>query len=122
MLGEVKYIFECMVDNLKFKVTVSAIMQLFAHYNDEKIERQRREMEELNISYEKNYMNCAEFPMGKAIIHKMQMTEEFKAREGRNMTNEEWGKMPLKRIAEQIKSGEIRFTYSPDKRIKHIWD
>ena len=122
ILGEVKYIFDTMIEHAKGKLSVAVILQLFQKYFDEKIEKQRQSIEEYEQSIDKNFINCGELPLGKAIIHKMQLAEDFKKENGRKMTDEEWVAIPLKEIARKIKSSEIAFHFKTDKQTKHIWD
>lgn len=116
MIGEVKYVFEGMVDQLKGKLSVSTIMQLFWKYQEGKIERQRLEMDDKDMEYDKSSVNCLNTPFGKAIIHKMEL------RESGQLPDDKWDKLSLKQVAEDIQSGKIRFNYKPDKKIKHTWD
>jgi hypothetical protein len=116
MLGEVKYVFEAMSEFIKGKLSVSTIMQLFYKYMDDKIEKQRREVEEREIGYEQNFVNCMNNPLGKAIIHKIELVENGQ------LSMDNWDKVPLKQIAMDIKSGKIPYTYQPDKRVRHKWN
>lgn len=116
MLGEVKYVFEYMCEFVKGKLSVQTIMQLFYKYQDEKINRQKQEMEQRDISYEKEAVNCMESPLGSAIIHKMQMVEN-----GR-LKIEYWETINLKELARNIQAGEIIHQYKSDRKIKHNWD
>lgn len=116
LLGEVKYILEETSEHLKGKLSVSTLLQLFSKYYDEKIERQRHEMEERDLTISSEYVNCMYSPLGKAIIHKMQLVETGQ------ITKDEWDNYPLKQVAADIQSGKIPFMYKPDRRVKHIWD
>jgi hypothetical protein len=115
MLGEVKYVFEAMVEHIKGKLSVSSIMQLFYKYNEEKIEKQRRESEERDISIEKNFVNCFDNPLGSAIIHKMQMVESGQ------LKIENWDTVNLKQLAEDIKTGKVIHHYKPERKNRKKW-
>lgn len=106
ILGEVKYVFECMFEHIKGKLSVSTIMQLFARYTEAKIEKQRQEILNGEIEYDKNIHDCSKSPLGSAIIHKITTKDD----------------RPIKEIAEDIKSGKINFKYSPDKKNKRKWE
>ena len=113
LLGEVKYIFEETSEHLKGKLSVSTVLQLFSKYYDEKIERQRREMEDRDLEFETNTVNCLNNPLGRAIIYKMNMVETGQ------ITIADWDKHPIKQIAQDLQSGKIVCNYKPEKRVKH---
>jgi hypothetical protein len=115
MLGEVKYVFDAMMNHIKGKLSVANIMQLFAKYMEEKIERQRQDMENKDVENQQNAVDLFKYPIGKAIIHKMNMYESGE------LTDENYFSVPLKRIAEDISSGKITVTI-PKKKTQHIWD
>jgi len=109
LMGEVRYIFDAMIEHIKGKISVSSIMQLFSKYYDEKIEKQRFQIEQQDLNYEKNIVNCMKSPLGKAIIYKIQMVERG------DLEIKDWEKIPLKKIADEIQSGKINFIYKRPK-------
>ena len=116
MLGEVKYVFEGMAEFSKGKLSVQSIMQLFYKFMDDKISKQKQEMDEHDINYENNIVNCLNNPVGKAIIHKMELVEK-------GLLNiKDWETINLKQLAEDIKSGKVLFTYKPERKRIHNWD
>jgi hypothetical protein len=116
LLGEVKYVFESMSEFVKGKLSVQTIMQLFYKYMDEKIARQKQEIDERDINYEKAAVNCLNNPLGCAIIHKIEMVESGE------LKTKDWESVPLKQIAQDIHEGKIIVNFKPDRKTKHIWD
>lgn len=103
MLGEVKYVFDMAPEQVKGKLSVQTIMQLFYRYNDAKIEKQKQEVEAREHENFMNSADCMRLPFGKAIIWKREQYEKT----GKHPD------IPLKEVAEKISSGEIKFTYAP---------
>lgn len=114
-LGEVKYVFEEMTEHMKGKVTVNAILQMFQLYDQKKVEKQMHDLEERELNYERTTMDLVRYPVGQAIIHKMNMYESGE------LTDENYFSVSLKKIAEDIASGKIKVTM-PKKKTQHIWD
>jgi hypothetical protein len=105
MLGEVKYIFECMVEYIKGKLSVSSILYLFAKYIEIKIEKHRQQMQDSQINYDNNINNCLKFPLGSAIIHKINMVKSG------DLSIDDWERVNLKTLASQIESGQVKVMY-----------
>lgn len=109
--GEVKYIFEMAPEQIKGKLSVQTMMQLFYRYNDAKIEKQKQEFEKFQFENFKNAVDCSTMPLGKAIVYKYEVHEKTR----------KYPEMPIKEIAERIATGEIKFNYTPGKRKRVIF-
>lgn len=115
MIGEVKFVFETMIEHVKGKLSVSSIMQLFDSYMDSKIQKQKTEYEYREDELRGEYKKWISSPLGLAIIYKITLHEE------QRMTDLEWQNMNLKELAMKIQSGEIKFNYKPDTKRKMKW-
>jgi hypothetical protein len=109
--GDIKYVFnEISLGNYDIKnISVNTVMGCFSKYQYKKIEQNRIEYEKREHQLQQNAANLNKTPFGKAILFRNEMIEKG---------NKEWYDVPLKEIAEKIKSGEIKYEYISKKRNK----
>ena len=107
--GDVKHVFnEISLGNYDVKnISVNTIMGCFSKYQKQKIERNRIEYEEKERNLQNNFADLNKTPYGQAIIFRIDQLSKG---------NKQWEDVPLKEIAEKIKSGEIKFKYNKKAR------
>ncbi|HLO59834.1 MAG TPA: hypothetical protein VK179_13885 [Bacteroidales bacterium] len=112
MLGEIKYVFEGTLENLKGKLSVASVMSLFGQYASAKIEKQRQEYAAHEAEIYQGGMAVSQTPFARAIIHKMNLLETGQ------ISIDDWENVKLKDIAEDIESGKIK-VFMPETRKKN---
>ena len=102
--GEVCKVFENISSGyyeIKYLSTTD-ILGCFVKYQKQKIERNRIEYEERERKLQNNFADLNKTPYGQALIFRIDQLSKG---------NKQWEDVPLKEIAEKIKSGEIKFKY-----------
>lgn len=101
MFGEIREVYKCILDGRygTKKISAHTILEAFNNFNNAKIERNKRDFHEQEGSNRKYRFDCNKYPVGKAILFRMQQ---------RQAGNTDYDKYSLKEIAEMIKNKQIK--------------